>query len=112
MCFSLFLVIIDCEFLTLKFAAKLLTTFYDATHRLTKKMKRFLLLLFCIALVANLKAQQRDERHIQHVQKRYNIFFRINSPVIDRTFQNNDDILNKMKQDIDATLEVDGVLPD
>ena len=98
--------------MTLKFAAKLLTTFYDATHRLTKKMKRFLLLLFCIALVANLKAQQRDEGRIQHVQKRYNIFFRINSPVIDRTFQNNDYILNKMKQDIDATLEVDGVLPD
>ena len=75
-------------------------------------MKRLLLLLFCIALAANLRAQQGSDGNIQHVQKRYNIFFRINSPKIDRTFQNNAYILDKMKQDVEATLEADGALPD
>lgn len=48
----------------------------------------------------------------KHIQKRYNIFFRINSPVIDRTFQDNARTLDQMKADIDTTLAQDGSVPD
>lgn len=48
----------------------------------------------------------------QRVQKRYNIFFRINSPVIEREFQGNSHTLDQMKQDIDTTLAHDGNVPD
>ena len=75
-------------------------------------MKRIILLLVCIATVASLAAQQRGDGKTQHVQKRYNIFFRINSPKIERNFQNNAYVLDKMKQDVEATMAADGALPD
>ncbi len=76
------------------------------------RMKR-LLFLICIALITfSANAQEGKKGKNQHVQKRYNLFFRINSPKIDRTFQNNAFIIDKMKQDIEATLAADGALPD
>ena len=48
----------------------------------------------------------------QYVVKRYNIFFRINSPEIDYKFQDNARTINQMKQDIETTLQLDGVVPD
>ena len=75
-------------------------------------MKKLLLLLFCIVAVASIQAQPKKGGETQHVQKRYNIFFRINSPKIEREFQNNAYIIDKMKQDVEATLATDGALPD
>lgn len=45
-------------------------------------------------------------------QKRYNIFFKINRPEIDSTFQKNGETLRQMREDLETTLQVDGVLPD
>lgn len=76
-------------------------------------MKRHLLMavlgLCCLLTAA---AQDVPKRNVQHVQKRYNIYFRINSPVIDRDFQSNDHTLEQMKKDIEATLQMDGAVPD
>lgn len=58
------------------------------------------------------EAQGQSEERAQRVQKRYNIFFRINSPEIDRTFQDNARTLDQMKHDIDTTLAHDGAVPD
>lgn len=63
-------------------------------------------------LVASAYAQQDGAGQVQHIQKRYNIFFRISSPEIDKSFQNNAATLDRMKQDIEATLQQDGALPD
>lgn len=57
-------------------------------------------------------AQETPRPGAHHIQKRYNIFFRINSPVIDRTFQDNARTLDQMKADIDTTLARDGAVPD
>jgi hypothetical protein len=47
-----------------------------------------------------------------HVEKRYNIFFRINSSQVDGDFKDNARTLEQMKKDIDSTLHIDGTLPD
>lgn len=47
-----------------------------------------------------------------HVEKRYNIFFKINRPEIDTTFKDNGKTLRQMRSDIYTTLEVDGTTPD
>ena len=47
-----------------------------------------------------------------YVIKRYNIFFRINSPVIDGDFQDNAKTIATMREDIEATLQMDGSVPD
>ena len=77
------------------------------------EMKRLLVLaLVLITLVGAAGAQNTNKTNTQHVQKRYNIYFRINSPKIERGFQNNAQTLDKMKEDIEATLAQDGTLPD
>jgi hypothetical protein len=61
-------------------------------------MKRILLstvLALCALFLAgaqvlpSAETQGQPKEKVQRVQKRYNIFFRINSPEIDRTFQDN-----------------------
>lgn len=47
-----------------------------------------------------------------HVQKRYNIFFKINRSDIDSTFKDNGKTLWQMRQDISTTLQLDGAAPD
>lgn len=75
-------------------------------------------LLLCCAFSALAQSsawapsQGQQEARAQRVQKRYNIFFRINSPEIDRTFQDNARTLDQMKHDIDTTLAHDGAVPD
>ena len=54
-------------------------------------------------------AQKEDNLHIT---KRYNLFFRINSDKIDENFKNNDRAIDQMKADIEATLQLDGAVPD
>ena len=48
----------------------------------------------------------------QYIEKRYNIFFRINSPVIDSKFKDNARTIETMRQDIQTTLMMDGAVPD
>lgn len=47
-----------------------------------------------------------------YVEKRYNIFFRINSPEIDKEFQDNARTIETMREDIQTTLRLDGAVPD
>lgn len=47
-----------------------------------------------------------------YVVKRYNLFFRINSPIIDEDFQDNAKTIATMREDIEATLQMDGSVPD
>jgi hypothetical protein len=84
-------------------------------------MKRILLstvLALCTLFLAgaqvlpSAESQGQPKEKVQRVQKRYNIFFRINSPEIDRTFQDNARTLDQMKHDIDTTLAHDGAVPD
>ena len=56
---------------------------------------------------------QTDREHSgSYVVKRYNLFFRINSPVIDGDFQDNAKTIATMREDIEATLQMDGSVPD
>ena len=69
-----------------------------------------MLLSLCIAVAQVAAGESAHGSH--RVQKRYNIFFRINSPVIERGFHGNDRTLDQMKRDIDTTLAHDGNVPD
>lgn len=75
---------------------------------ISPKMKKILLLLVGFLLVVPLASQELTS----HIQKRFNIFFRINSPVIDEDFKGNAETLAKMRADIDTTLMIDGTVPD
>ena len=56
--------------------------------------------------------QTYREHSGSYVVKRYNLFFRINSPVIDDDFQDNAKTIATMREDIEATLQMDGSVPD
>ena len=94
-------------------------------------MNRLLVsVLLCISAICMASAQEtaavegeRDGARIEtdnsaqkrgsaYLEKRYNLFFRINSPVIDRSFKDNAKTIETMRSDIEATLEIDGVVPD
>lgn len=76
-------------------------------------MKRlFASVILALSSLFLVVAQETPKPGAHHVQKRYNIFFRINSPEIDRTFQDNARTLDQMKSDIDTTLALDGAVPD
>ena len=48
----------------------------------------------------------------QHISKRYNIFFEINKYSFDKNFRDNARTIEIMREDIQTTLQMDGVLPD
>lgn len=48
----------------------------------------------------------------QHISKRYNIFFEINKYSFDKNFRDNARTIEIMREDIETTLKMDGVLPD
>ena len=76
-------------------------------------MKRlFASVVLALSSLFMVAAQEAPKPGAHHVQKRYNIFFRINSPEIDRTFQDNARTLDRMKSDIETTLALDGAVPD
>lgn len=74
----------------------------------------FLLCILCssFAQVQHDAGRRGSDIEARRIQKRYNIFFRINSPKIDSTFKDNARTLNRMKADIDSTLAHDGAVPD
>lgn len=53
-----------------------------------------------------------QESQNQYIEKRYNIFFRVNRHEIDKSFKDNARTIEQMKQDIETTLQLDGVVPD
>lgn len=76
-------------------------------------MRRGVLIFFSLVIsIACATAQQKVGTSTKLVQKRYNIFFKINDTEIDRSFKNNAYILNKIQEDIEATLATDGTFPD
>jgi hypothetical protein len=80
-----------------------------------RKLKRLLtyirLVLCLVGTLIPLSAWSQDS-DVPHIVKRYNIFFRINSPVIDPQFQSNERAIQQMKEDVEATLQMDGAVPD
>ena len=80
-------------------------------------MKRLLFLaLLSSIFVLGMSAQESGDGHSHsirpHVFKRYSIFFDSGVSDIDYAYQRNGDILFKMKEDIDATLDMDHAYPD
>ena len=71
-----------------------------------------LLLVLTGLIVCALSFAQTTPAHTQHIEKRYNIFFRINSTYIDQEFQGNSRTFEQMRKDIEATLKIDGAVPD
>jgi|GEM_PF-629323 len=61
------------------------------------------------SLTAYSQTQAKTEAFIE---KRYNIFFRIDSPVIDYDFKSNRRTIEQMVEDIQATLDIEGAVPD
>ena len=68
------------------------------------------LILFSIMLLLCSSVSHAHERSNQYIEKRYNIFFRINSPVIDKSFQGNERTIETMREDIQTTLQMDGAV--
>lgn len=63
-------------------------------------------------LQSNPDPQSHKSNHSQYITKKYNIFFKINEPVIYEDFRDNARTIATMRQDIEATLQMDGVVPD
>lgn len=76
------------------------------------KMKSRILITVLGLLAFTISYAQTGASNNPHIEKRYNIFFRVNSPVIDESFQDNARTINTMREDIEATLQLDGAVPD
>ena len=70
------------------------------------------LLVLAGLMVCAFSFAQTASPNVQYIEKRYNIFFRINSTYIDQEFQGNRRTIEQMRKDIQSTLEVDGTVPD
>ena len=83
------------------------------TDTYSGKMKcfRFLLMLMLFLLV-NIHIGHAQESANQYISKRYNIFFEIDRFSFDKNFRDNARTIEIMREDIQTTLQMDGVLPD
>lgn len=75
-------------------------------------MNRKRLILYLLAALTFCTGALAQSTGNPHIEKRYNIFFRINSPKIEENFKDNARTLAQMKSDIETTLELDGAVPD
>ena len=55
---------------------------------------------------------QESQSSAPHLTKKYNIFFKINNHTIEEDFHGNARTIETMRNDIESTLMIDGVLPD
>lgn len=78
---------------------------------MTKLIRHILCIAVLTAVLHPLAAQERAGR-VEHITKKYSIFFRVNRPEIDTTFQGNGRTISKIREDILSTLELDGAVPD
>ena len=67
---------------------------------------RLLLILSCLLCTLSLASAQ------ERIEKRYSIFFRVGDSEIDRAYNGNGHTIDTMVEDIKATLEADGFVPD
>ena len=74
--------------------------------KISKYILTFVLANLCGSFVG------AQNTHYQRVNKRYNVFFRINSDKIEEDFSNNKRAISQMKEDIETTLQLDGGVPD
>jgi hypothetical protein len=74
--------------------------------KISKYILTFVLAILCGSFVG------AQNTHYQRVNKRYNVFFRINSDKIEEDFSNNQRAISQMKEDIETTLQLDGGVPD
>ena len=72
----------------------------------TKYILTFVLAILCSSVVF------AQNPNTQRVNKRYNVFFRINSDKIDEDFSTNKRAITQMKEDIGSTIQLDGAIPD
>lgn len=71
----------------------------------------FVLVLAELIACATLYAQASSSYN-PHIEKRYNIFFRVNNSTIEENFNDNKRTLEQMRKDIETTISIDGALPD
>lgn len=69
------------------------------------------ILLTMLLLICGMVCHAQDTV-VQHIEKRYNIYFRINSAEIEGDFSSNSHTLETLREDISRTLEKEGALPD
>ena len=76
-----------------------------------KASKHILFTIVCLLMSYVSFGQTAEPSNLTYVEKRYNIFFPINSPKIDSSFQNNSHTIATIRQDIDNTFRKGSVLP-
>ena len=76
-----------------------------------KASKHILFTIVCLLMSYVSFGQTAEPSNLTYVEKRYNIFFPINSPKIDSSFQNNSQTIATIRQDIDNTFRKGSVLP-
>ena len=78
-----------------------------------KLLLSVLLLMSCLVTQAQTVSQSEGGQGVRaYIEKRYNLFFKINSPVIYEDFQDNARTIATMREDIEATLQQEGSVPD
>ena len=88
------------------------TRYFPFLKRLNRAMRlRSYILTFIFAILCS-SVLCAQNTHSQRVVKRYNLFFRINNDKIEEDFSTNKRAINQMREDIEATLEFDGAVPD
>lgn len=75
-----------------------------------KASKHILLTIVCLLMSYVSFGQTAEPSNLSYVEKRYNIFFPINSSYVDSTFSNNSHTIETIRQDIRNTFCVDSTL--
>lgn len=75
-----------------------------------KASKYILLTIVCLLMSYVSLGQTAEPSNLSYVEKRYNIFFPINSSYVDSTFSNNSHTIETIRQDIRNTFCVDSTL--
>lgn len=69
-------------------------------------------MVFIGLMACAISSAQANSSLKPHLEKRYNIFFRVNSWKIEEDFKDNRRTLEQMRKDIETTLMIDGAVPD
>ena len=69
------------------------------------------ILLIVLLLIGGLVSYAQEGSNM-YIEKRYNIFFRINSSEIDPDFKGNARAIETMREDVQTTLSLNGAVPD
>lgn len=87
--------------------------YYVSQAKSAKMRKLYAILIALLWVLSGISLSgQEKSTYNPHIEKRYNLFFRINSPVIDKDFKDNARTIETMREDIETTLQLDGAVPD